>query len=64
MGCVSSARLMIEVKKAIEKEIVVGDENMYFWSDFMVSLRWIKQVSKTWKVWLQNTVLNITKLVV
>lgn len=64
MGCVSSARLMIEVKKAIEEEIVVGDENMYFWSDFMVSLRWIKQVSKTWKVWLQNTVLNITKLVV
>ena len=64
MGCVSSARLMIEVKKVIEKEIAVGDENMYFWSDFMVSLRWIKQVSKTWKVWLQNTVLNITKLVV
>lgn len=55
---------MIEVKKAIEKEIVVGDENMYFCSDFMVSLRWIKQFSKTWKVWVQNTVLNITKLVV
>ena len=63
MACVLLGRLMIEVKKAIEKEIVVGDENVFCWSDSMVSLWWIKQVSKKWKVWMQNRVLNIRKLV-
>ena len=29
----------------------------------MVSLWWITQVSKKWKVWVQNRVLNIRKLV-
>ena len=60
MACVLLGRLIIEVKKAIEKEIVVGDENVFCWSDSMVSLWWIKQVSKKWKVW---GVLNIRKLV-
>ena len=46
MGCVLLARLMTEVKKAIEEEIV-GNENVFCWSDSMVSLSWIKQVSKT-----------------
>ena len=29
----------------------------------MVSLWWIKQISKKWKVWVQNRVLNVRKLV-
>ena len=45
------------------KEIVVGNENVFCWSDSVVSLWWIKQVSKNWKVWAQNRVLNIRKLV-
>ena len=57
MACVLLSRLMTEVKKAIEKEIV------FCWSDSMVSLWWIKQVSKKWKVWVQSRVLNIKKLV-
>ena len=60
MACVLLARVMTEVKKAIEKEIFVGDKNVFCWSDSMV---WIKQVSKTWKVWKHNRVLNIRKLV-
>ena len=63
MACVLLGRLMIDVKKVIEKEIVVGDENVFCWSNSMVSLWWIKQVSKKWKVWVQNRVLNIRKLV-
>ena len=46
MACVLLGRLIIEVKKVIEKEIVVGDENVFRWSDSMTSLWWIKQVSK------------------
>ena len=63
MACVLLGRLMADVKKTIEKEIVVGDQKVFCWSDSMVSLWWIKQVSKKWKVWMQNRVLNIRKLV-
>ena len=63
MACVLLGRLMTEVKKAIEKDIVVTNENVFCWSDSMVSLWWIKQVSKKWKVLVQNRVLNIGKLV-
>ena len=56
MACVLLGRLMTEVKKATEKETVAGDENVFIWLDSMVSLWWIKQVSKTWKVWVQNRV--------
>ena len=38
MACVLLGRMMTEVKKATEKEIVVGDENVFCWSDSMVSL--------------------------
>ena len=44
--CALLGRLMTEVKKAIEKDIVVTNENVFCWSDSMVSLSWIKQVSK------------------
>ena len=56
-------RLMTEVKKTVEKEIVVGNENIFCWLDSMLSLWWIKQDSKKWKVWVQNRVLTIRKLV-
>ena len=56
-------RLMTEVKKATEKEIVVENKNVFCWSNSMVSLWWIKQVRKKWKVWVQNRILNIRKLV-
>ena len=46
MGCVLLARLMTEVKKATEEEIV-GNEILFCSSDSIVSLSWVKQVSKT-----------------
>ena len=38
MAYVLLGRLMAEVNKAIEKEIVFGDENIFCWLDSMVSL--------------------------
>ena len=55
MTCILLAWLMTEVKKEMEKEIVVWDENIFCWSDSMVPVWWVKQVSKTWKVWVQNS---------
>ena len=63
MASVLLGRLMTGVKKPIEKEIVVGNKNVFCWSNSMVSLWWIKQVRKNWKVWVQNRILNIRKLV-
>ena len=63
MACILMGRLMTEVKKTVEKEIVVGNENIFCWLDSMLSLWWIKQDSKKWKVWVQNRVLTIRKLV-
>ena len=63
MACVLLTGLMTEVKKAIEKEVVVRDENVFCWSNSIVSLWWTKQVSKKWKVWVHNRVLIIRKLV-
>ena len=42
MACVLLGRLMTEVKKAIEKEIVVRYETVFCWSDSMLLLWWIK----------------------
>lgn len=63
LSCVLLARLMSHVKKAIEKELVVEDHNIFCWSDSMVSLWWIKSVHKRWKVWVENRVSVVRKLV-
>ena len=49
MACILMGRLMAEVKKTVEKEIVVGNENIFCWLDSMLSLWWIKEDSKKWK---------------
>ena len=63
MACVLLARLIVDVRDAMEKEFVVMNKDVYCWSDSMVSLWWIKQVSKVWKMWVQNRVLTVRKLV-
>ena len=42
---------------ALSKQISI--KNVYCWSDSLITLWWIKQNHKTWKLWIRNSVKKI-----
>ena len=48
---------MNTVIKSISKQIEI--HKIYCWTDSQISLWWIRQQTKTWKVWIQNRVNRI-----
>ena len=53
------SRLILSVLNAFSNEIII--DNIYRWSDSQISLVWIKEVDKEFKVFVQNRVFDIRK---
>ena len=59
LACVLLPKLIVSVKKAALGLLNV--RNVFCWSDSQISLWWIRQIRKDWKVWVQNRVQVIRK---
>ena len=60
LGCLLLATLMQSVCEAFKDVIVVNKK--YFWTDSEISLAWIKNSNKEWKLWVENRVNKIRDL--
>ena len=54
IACLLLSRLMVSVKLAVEKEVSV--KNIFCWTDSQITLWWIRQRRKEWKIWVQYRV--------
>ena len=61
LGCLLLTELIDDVERAIAKRIKI--DKVVCWTDLTVALRWIKGKEKTWKVWVENRVVKIRKVV-
>ena len=57
--CVLLPKLIVPAKKAVAGLLNV--RNVFCWSDLQISLWWIRQIRKDWKVWVENRVQIIRK---
>ena len=57
--CVLLPKLIVSAKKAVAGLLNV--RNVFCWSDLQISLWWIRQIRKDWKVWVENRVQIIRK---
>ena len=60
MACLMLSRLMVSVKLAVEKEVFV--KKIFCWTDSQIALWWIWKRRKEWKIWVQNRVETIRKM--
>ena len=58
MSCVLLTKLLQSVLKGLS----LNTASIYCWSDSMIALHWIK-INKKWKIWVQNRVDIIKKVV-
>ena len=59
LACVLLSKLIVSVKKAVAGLLNV--RNAFCCSDSQISLWWIRQVRRDWKVWVKNRVQVIRK---
>ena len=57
LACLLLSSHMNTVTESISKQIKI--HRRYCWTDSQISLWWIRQQTKTWKVWIQNRVNKI-----
>ena len=57
LACLLLSEQMKAVFDAISIQIPINE--VYCWSDSQISLWWIKQVQKSWKIWFENRVEKI-----
>ena len=57
LSCLLLSKLVTSVRDSLESEVYIC--RTFCWSDSQVTLWWIKQVSKVWKVWISNRVCMI-----
>lgn len=58
MGALIGARL----GKFISNNLNVSENEMYFWTDSMITFHWIRSSSKQWKPFVENRVIEIQNL--
>ena len=57
-----SCALLTKLLQSVLKGISLNTASIYYWSDSMIALHWIKN-NKEWKIWVQNRVDIIKKVV-
>ena len=60
LSCVLLSKLINSSINALKDELVI--DRIYCWSDSEISLHWIKNVKKEWKLWVNNRVMKIRSL--
>ena len=48
--------------KVIREELALDNVPVFFWSDSMIAIHWIRQVNRKWKVFVSNRISQIRKL--
>ena len=54
--------LLMKLLQSVLKGLSLNTASIYCWSDSMIALHWIK-INKKWKIWVQNRVDIIKKVV-
>ena len=57
-----SCVLLTKLLQSVLKGLSLNTASIYCWSDSMIALHWIK-INKKWKIWVQNRVDIIKKVV-
>ena len=52
LSCLLLSKLLVSVLDVISQVVTVS--SIFYWSDSMVALWWMKQVEKRWNTWVQN----------